>query len=39
MPLWRQYRRADFHPAQADGSMSRRWLVEHAELATPVKAA
>jgi hypothetical protein len=27
---WRQYFRADFHPLQADGSSSQRWLAEHA---------
>jgi len=35
-PLWRLYLRADFHPAQADGSLSQRWLAEHAALAPPV---
>ena len=37
-PLWQQYRRSDFHPSQADGSVSQRWLSEHAELAPAVKA-
>ncbi len=38
-PLWQLYRRADFHPAQADGTLSQRWLAEHTALATPVNAA
>jgi uncharacterized protein len=38
-PLWRQYRRAEFHPAQADGSLAHRWLHEHAALVPAVGAA
>lgn len=37
-PLWQQYRRPDFHPSQADGSVSQRWLLEHADLAPAVNA-
>lgn len=33
---WRRYTRADFHPAQGDGSAAERWLAEHAALAPPV---
>lgn len=35
---WRQYKRADFHPSQADGSAGARWLAAHADLAPPVAA-
>lgn len=35
---WRRYLKADFHPAQADGSVAAAWLAAHAELAPPVKA-
>ena len=37
-PLWRLYLREDFHPSQSDGSLSQRWLAEHAALAPPVGA-
>ncbi len=36
---WREYLREDFHPSQGDGSAGERWLVQHAELAPPVRAA
>jgi predicted metal-dependent hydrolase len=35
-PLWKRYRQADFHPAQADDSLSRRWLADHAALVPAV---
>jgi uncharacterized protein len=35
-PLWQLYRRADFHPAHADDSLSRRWLADHAALVPAV---
>ena len=35
---WHDYRRADFHPSQADGSAGARWLAAHADLAPPVAA-
>lgn len=34
---WKSYRRADFHPEQADGSAATAWLAAHAELAPPVR--
>jgi predicted metal-dependent hydrolase len=37
-PLWQLYRRADFHPAQADDGLSRRWLADHAALVPAVSA-
>lgn len=36
-PPWKSYRRADFHPGQADGSVATGWLAAHAELAPPVR--
>lgn len=33
---WRRYPRADFHPAQQDGSAAVDWLRRHGELAVPV---
>ena len=36
---WMRYRRADFHPAQADGGAASAWLAAHAELAPPVRPA
>lgn len=38
-PLWRQYRREDFHPAQASGDAAHRWLAAHAAIAPPVRSA
>lgn len=35
---WRAYLRADFHPAQTDGSPGLRWLADHAALAPAVNA-
>ncbi len=34
---WRRYLKADFHPAQADGSAATAWLAAHGELAPPVR--
>jgi predicted metal-dependent hydrolase len=36
---WRAYFRADFHPAQQDGSLSRAWLATHMADYTEVRAA
>ncbi len=35
---WRDYRRADFHPAQHDTDRSSRWLAENATRFVPVRA-
>jgi len=36
---WRRYLKADFHPAQADGSAASAWLAAHGELAPPIRTA
>lgn len=36
---WREYFREDFHPAQQDSELSRRWLTENRSAYTPVGAA
>jgi len=38
-PAWRQYFRRDFHPAQQDNELSRRWLNDNADAYTLVGAA
>lgn len=38
-PRWREYLREDFHPAQGDDRLARRWLTDNAEWAPPVRAA
>ena len=35
---WHAYRRADFHPRQQDSSLAVRWLAEHGDQFTPVRA-
>ena len=35
---WRQYFREDFHPAQQESDLSRRWLTENAQAYVPVGA-
>jgi len=35
---WKRYLASDFHPREGDGAVGERWLVEHAELAPPVRA-
>ncbi|MBC7602367.1 MAG: metal-dependent hydrolase [Ramlibacter sp.] len=36
---WREYFRADFHPAQQDSALSQKWLVDNRDRYTPVGAA
>lgn len=36
---WKDYLRADFHPAQQHSDRARRWLGAHADVAVPVNAA
>jgi uncharacterized protein len=37
-PLWREYFRKDFHPAQLDASASERWLADNKDRYVPVGA-
>jgi predicted metal-dependent hydrolase len=36
---WRQYFRADYHPASQDDRLSRDWLRDHADAYVPVRGA
>ena len=36
---WKDYLRADFHPAQGDGAPGLRWLAAHGDIAVPVRQA